>query len=104
MSTHTLGYSTPDLMLKEFVLWLCEKVNDPNGKENISRIMRYLKEVEDRDKSGIDRLDFLFNLFNTITEPKIITDSNKPQTDINTESKFCIECGSKLNLKSMFCT
>ena len=33
--------------------------------------------------------------------PKIIP-SNKPTTI--TESKFCIECGSKLNLESMFCT
>jgi len=46
MSTHTLGYSTPDLMLKEFVLWLCDKVNDPKEKETIPRILLYLKEVE----------------------------------------------------------
>ena len=105
MSTHTLGYSTPDLMLKEFVLWLCEKVDDPNGKENIPRIMLYLKEVEERGKSGRDSSQTSsYNLFNTITEPRIITDSNKSQTDINTESKFCIECGSKLNLGSKFCT
>ena len=54
MSTHSLGYSTPDLTLKEFVLWLCEMVDDPNGKENIPRIMRYLKE-EEGDKSGRTR-------------------------------------------------
>ena len=105
MSTHTLGYSTPDLMLKEFVLWLCEKVDDPNGNENIPRIMLYLKEVEERGKSGRDSSqNSLSNLDNTITEPRIITDSNKPQTAGNTESKFCIKCGSKLNLRSMFCT
>jgi ribosomal protein L40E len=105
MSTHNLGYSTPDLMLNEFVLWLCEKVDDPNGKESIPRIMLYLKEVEDRSKSGIDSSQTsLSNLFNTITEPKLITDSEKQPTVNNTESKFCIECGSKLNLRSMFCT
>ena len=105
MSTHTLGYSTPDLMLKEFVLWLCEKVDDPNGKENIPRIMLYLKEVEDRSKSGIDSPQTsLSNIFNTITEPKLITDSEKQPTANNPESKFCIECGSKLNLRSMYCT
>ena len=81
MSTHTLGYSTPDLMLKEFVLWLCEKVDDPNGKENIPRIMLYLKEVEDSDKSGRDLSQTsLSNLVNTIKEPRIITDSNKQPT------------------------
>ena len=103
MSTHSLSYSTPDLMLKEFVLWLCDKVDDPNGKENIPRVMLYLKEKE-RDKSEMDLSQTsLSKLVNTIKEPKIITDSNKPPTATNTESKFCIECGSKLNLRSKFC-
>ena len=100
MSTHSLGYSTPDLTLKEFVLWLCDQVDDPNGKENIPRAMLYLKEKVS-DKSGVDLSQTsLSKLVNTIKEPKIITDSNKPPTAANTESKFCIECGSKLNLDS----
>jgi hypothetical protein len=109
MSTHSLGYSTPDLILKEFVLWLCEKVDDPNGKENIPRIMRYLKEEEEEEeensgKSGRDSSrTYISNLFNTITEPSILIDSDKQPTD-TIQSKFCIECGSKLNLRSMFCT
>jgi predicted amidophosphoribosyltransferase len=40
-------------------------------------------------------------IVNTIIDPKTIA-SNKPDT--GTESKFCIECGSKLKLKSKFCT
>ena len=67
--------------------------------------MLYLKEVADSGKSEIDSSQTsLSKLVNTITEPKIITDSNKPPTANNMESKFCIECGSKLNLRSMFCT
>jgi hypothetical protein len=27
MSTHSLTFSTPDLILKEFVIWLCEQVS-----------------------------------------------------------------------------
>jgi len=101
MSTHSLGYSTPDLMLKEFVLWLCQEVNDPKGKETIPRVMLYLKG-EESWKSGKDSSQTsLSKLANTITEPKT-TASNKP-TAI-TESKFCIECGLKLNLISKFCT
>jgi hypothetical protein len=104
MSTHSLGYSTPDLTLKEFVLWLCDKVDDPNGKENIPRVMLYLKEKES-DKSGVDLSQTsLSKLVDTIKEPKIMSDMNKPPTAANTESKFCIECGSKLNLRSKFCT
>ena len=69
-------------------------------------MMLYLKEVEDRSKSGIDSSQAsLSNPFNTITEPRIIPDSDKqPTVANNTESKFCIECGSKLNLRSIFCT
>ena len=86
MSTHSLGYSTPDLMLKEFVLWLCEEVNDPNGKENIPRIMLYLKEVEEWSKSGRDSSQTsLSKLVNTITEPKI-TASNKPTATIQNQN------------------
>jgi hypothetical protein len=109
MSTHSLGYSTPDLTLKEFVIWLCDKVDDPNEKENIPRVMLYLKEKES-DKSGVGfSQTSLSKLVNTIKEPKVMTDSNKPPTAAtptaaNTESKFCIECGSKLNLRSKFCT
>ncbi len=104
MSTHSLGYSTPVLTLKEFVLWLCDKVDDPNGKENIPRVMLYLKEKES-DKSGVDLSQTsLSKLVDTIKEPKIMSDLNKPSTAANTESKFCIECGSKLNLRSKFCT
>ena len=67
--------------------------------------MLYVKEVEDRSKNGRDSSQTsLSNLFNTITGPRTITDSEKQPTANNTESKFCIECGSKLNLRSMFCT
>jgi hypothetical protein len=27
ISTHSLTFSTPDLILKEFVIWLCEQVS-----------------------------------------------------------------------------
>jgi hypothetical protein len=43
MSSHPLSYSTPDLILKEFVIWLCEQVDEPNGEEKIPRIIFYLK-------------------------------------------------------------
>ena len=96
MFTHSPGYSTPDLMLKEFVLWLCQEVDDPKEKETIPRIMHYLKEVEDRNKSGKDSSQTsLSKLVNTTLVPKTIAASNK--RDVSTESKICIECGSKLN-------
>ena len=35
MSTHSLTFSTPDLILKEFVIWLCEQVSTRDEKEQI---------------------------------------------------------------------
>ena len=101
MSAHSLGFSTPDLTLKEFVVWLCEQVYDPKEKEAVPRIMLYIKGEEGAESGRDLSQTALPKLSSTITEPKI-TAPNKLTAP--TESKFCIECGSKLNLRSMFCT
>jgi hypothetical protein len=75
ISTHSLTFSTPDLILKEFVIWLCEQVNTRDEKEQVPRIMLYLKDKEDRHGNVI-----------------------------SSKSKFCIECGSNLKTRSKFCT
>lgn len=100
MSSHPLSYSTPDLILKEFVMWLCEQIDDPkvNGKEKIPRIMLYTK-LEEKDsrssESGKDRSQS--SLFKS-SDPTMETSTDKP------ESKFCIQCGLKLKSNSKFCT
>ena len=33
MSTHTLTFSTPEMTLKKFVIWLGDQVNNPGIKE-----------------------------------------------------------------------
>jgi ribosomal protein L40E len=103
MSTHPLDFSTPDLILKQFVVWLCEHVNEPNSKEKILRIMLYLKGEDNSSNEGEKDLSRTSSSkpVGTTTEPKENT-SNK-QIPIS-ESKFCIECGSKLKLNSKFCT
>jgi len=88
MSTHSLTFSTPDLILKEFVIWLCEQVSTRDGKEQIPRIMLYLKDKEDRHG----------NVISSRASP-----SNREPHD-KSESKFCIECGSNLKTRSKFCT
>ena len=89
MSTHSLTFSTPDLILKEFVIWLCEQVSTRDGKEQIPRIMLYLKDKEDRHG----------NVISSKPSP-----SNREPHNNNPESKFCIECGSNLKTRSKFCT
>jgi ribosomal protein L40E len=101
ISTHPLDFSTPDLILKQFVVWLCEYVNEPNSKEKIPRIMLYLKGEDNSNESEKDLSRTSSKSVGTITQLKETT-SNK-QIPIS-ESKFCIECGSKLKLNSKFCT
>jgi hypothetical protein len=100
ISAHSLGFSTPDLTLKEFVIWLCEQVYDPKGKEAVPRIMLYLKGEESAESGRDLSHATLPKLSSTITEAKIIAPN---KLTAPTESKFCIECGSKLNLSSKFC-
>lgn len=100
ISAHSLGFSTPDLTLKEFVIWLCEQVYDPKGKEVVPRILLYLKGEESAESGRDLSQTTLPKLSSTITEPKITAPNKLTAT---TESKFCIECGSKLNLSSKFC-
>jgi ribosomal protein L40E len=92
------------LILKEFVIWLCELVDDPHGKgeEKIPRIILYTSGEE---KRGIDSLGSGFKSEKDQAQNNLLrspattmeTSTNKPS------STFCIECGSKLNSKSKFC-
>jgi hypothetical protein len=100
MSSHPPSYSTPDLILKEFVMWLCEQIDDPkvNGKEKIPRVLLYTKLEEKgsgSSESGKDRPQSI--LFKSSGETMQMS-TNQP------EPKFCTECGSKLKSNSKFCT
>ena len=44
MSTHSLTFSSPEMTLKKFVLWLGEQVNNPRSKERVPRLMLYIEE------------------------------------------------------------
>ena len=98
MSSHPPSYSTPDLILKEFVMWLCEQIDDPkvNGKEKIPRVMLYTKLEEKgsgSSESGKGRPQSI--LFKSSGETmQMSTNQSEP--------KFCIECGSKLNVGTLY--
>ena len=119
MSTHTLTFSTPEMILKKFIVWLSEIVE--NNGEKISRITLYLqtrdKENEEQSQSDetsrpINFSDLLPNIDETFKPTEAITDMfNKTESSFsknieystNPESKFCIECGNKLRVDSKFC-
>src|ERR671936_2928691 len=43
MSTHSLTFSTPDMTLRKFAIWLGDQVNLPNGERG-PRLVLYLEE------------------------------------------------------------
>ena len=119
MSTHTLTFSTPEMTLKKFIVWLSEIVE--NNGEKVPRITLYLqtrdKENEEQSQSDetskpINFSDLLPNIDETFKPTGEITDMfNKTESfsknieySTNPESKFCIECGNKLRVDSKFCT
>src|SRR5919198_3683551 len=44
MSTHSLTFSTPEMTLKKFALWLGEPIANAQTKENVPRLILYLEE------------------------------------------------------------
>ncbi len=44
MSSHSLTFSTPEMTLKKFALWLGEQVNDPKTNVSVPRLLSYLED------------------------------------------------------------
>src|SRR5829696_4156136 len=113
MSTHTLTFSTPEMTLKKFVLWLAEIVE--NNGEEVPRIILYLQtrdkgneEQNQSDETSINKpinfSDLLPDVDETFKPTGAITDMfNKTESSssknleypTNLESKFCIKCGTR---------
>lgn len=122
MSTHTLTFSTPEMTLKKFAVWLAEIVE--NNGEEVPRIILYLQtrdkgneEQSQSDETSINKpinfSDLLPDVDETFKPTGAITDMfNKTESSLsknieystNPESKFCIDCGNKLRADSKFCT
>jgi hypothetical protein len=120
MSTHSLTFSTPEMTLKKFVLWLGEPVNHPKSKERVPRLLLY---IEERASSGQSKQDSLMPDTNDTFRPsgavtdmyagisEISSNANREATSPKRDSikisesdiKFCLACGSKLNVNSKFC-
>lgn len=121
MSTHSLTFSTPDMTLKKFVVWLSEIVE--NNGEEVPRITLYLqtRDIENEERSQSDETsinqrinfsDLLPDIDETFKPTGAVTDmfnktessfSKNIENSTNPESKFCIECGNTLRADSKFC-
>ena len=100
MSSHTLAFSTPELTLMRFSFWLGDMVPDPSNKEkSMPRLMTFVEEKDfepvqiiDDDKyepSGAVRVSSMYG-------------NTAPQT--SSDTKFCSECGCKIDFNAKFCT
>src|ERR671938_1016615 len=120
MSTHSLTFSTPEMTLKKFVLWLGEQVTNPSSKERVPRLMLYIEEkttstMGKEDSNLMPDTDDTFRPSGAVTEmyggissslsgnevPPPKKDSVNKTSESDT--KFCFACGSKLKINSKFC-
>jgi hypothetical protein len=112
MSTHSLTFSTPEMTLKKFALWLGEQVNDPKTNISIPRLLSY---IEDRNEnrqsssSSTSKPDFLPDVDETFKPTGAISGlygenaDNIPSSTSNIEKKYCISCGADIKPTSKFC-
>lgn len=107
MSTHSLTFSTPEMTLRKYALWLGEPVNLPGGERG-PRLFLYLEEKGSKKESELaPDTDDSFRPTGAVTEmyggiESAPTDAMTP-LDRETE-KFCISCGNKLKANAKFCT
>jgi ribosomal protein L40E len=121
MSTHSLTFSTPEMTLKKFVLWLSEPISKPGTKENIPRLMLYLQDRDLHSEATTNISDLMPDTDDTFRPSGAVTDmyhreepsnsiSNDALADQRSPSQIrahdsivCSECGSKLKVDSKFC-
>ncbi len=110
MSTHSLTFSTPEMTLKKFALWLGEQVTSPDSNETVPRLTLFLQEKKSGPSSQTTEpdIDETFRPSGAVTEmygtgiSKIGEDSH-PDVRQFVEEKHCIGCGANLNINSKFC-
>jgi hypothetical protein len=121
MSTHSLTFSTPEMTLKKFALWLGDQVASQNG-ETVPRLTLFLqdKKIGAKEQNTKPDIDDTFRPSGAVTKmygdlgagagagvgvgvgvgaDSSLISSNPEVSD----EKYCIECGAKLNMKSKFC-
>jgi hypothetical protein len=111
MSTHSLTFSTPEMTLKKFVIWLGEPVPNPKTTEKIPRLMLYLEERDSQSKAKLADLmpetDDTFKPSGAVTDMYAMQDYSKTDSFssgiTDEESKVCSQCGSRVKANSKFC-
>jgi hypothetical protein len=117
MSSHSLTFSTPEMTLKKFALWLGEQVNDPKTNISIPRLLLYLEDRaepnhQQSSSSSYGKSDFLPDVDETFKPTGAISGlygggentGNKPSSFTSIlEKRYCINCGTMMKQSSKFC-
>lgn len=109
MSTHSLTFSTPEMTLKKFALWLGEQVTSPNSQETVPRLTLFLQEKSDSSSQITEPvIDDTFRPSGAVTEMygreiAGIGEEKQPNVRQVEMGKNCINCGANLNINSKFC-
>ena len=103
MSTHSLTFSTPEMTLKKFALWLGEQITNSENKQ-IPRLFSFVEDKAELSKESSPDIDESFSPSGAVTD---MYSTNKVPSSGNTKaienSLFCIECGALLKTDSKFC-
>jgi len=117
MSTHTLTFSTPDMTLRKFAIWLGEQVNLTDGEQG-PRLMLYIEDSgSKKERELMPDIDDSFKPSGAVTdmykgvESAAATEGMSPPLlskldtmTVEVETQFCISCGNKLKVNAKFCT
>ena len=99
MASHTLAFSTPELTLMRFSFWLGDMVPDPNDKnKSIPRLMTFVEEKDFEPAQIIDDEKY-------VPSGAVLNSGmyGSATAEVSSESKFCSQCGSKIDGAAKFC-
>jgi hypothetical protein len=112
MSTHSLTFSTPEMTLKKFALWLGEQITDSKSDTPTPRLLLYLEDRSE-SKTGMSSSssNYLPDVDETFKPTGAIADfySTQHENTSNTkqfrdiEKKYCINCSGTIKYSSKFC-
>ncbi len=120
MSSHTLTYSTPDMMLKKFAYWLgdlvdvdCnleeDKCSNEDGLHPKHRVPRSMLFIEFKDipytpnSEEVDETAFKpSGAISTFSYVKKLHPENEERAT-ESETRFCMECGGGIQELTKFC-
>lgn len=101
MSTHSLTFSTPEMTLKKFALWLGDQVNVPGKDKTVPRLLTYINDVNNQSSNS----DFLPDTDESFKPSGAVTDMFKHTTEVTQvkSSSNCRNCDYPLKATSKFC-